>query len=248
MNRPAPTVEAFELQTPVFSGPLDLLLHLIERQDLDITAVSLVQVTDQYLGYLRAGEQIDANALADFVAIGARLLELKSRALLPRPPAAEPDEDEEDAGEELAQLLREYKRFREAAEALREREQAGLRSYPRLAPPPDLPPAAGLEGVTLEALARLFQEVLLRQPDPEPAVEVRRDTVTIKERMSALLDALRRFGKVSFLGLVRAARSRVEVVVAFLALLELLKAGQVHAEQEDLFGDILVTPARAEPA
>jgi segregation and condensation protein A len=240
--------EAFEIQTSVFSGPLELLLHLIEREDLDITAVSLVQVTDQYLGYLRSGERLDAGALADFIAIGARLLYLKSKALLPKPQNEEPQEDEGAVGEDLAQLLREYKRFRKAAEALRDREEQGLRSYPRLAPAPDVPLAPGLEGVTLEHLGALFQEALLRQPEAEPAGEVERDPVTIKERISAILDGIQRFGRVSFLTLVRVARSRIEVVVTFMAILELLKAGQVHAQQDELFGDIVVTPARAEPA
>src|SRR3989304_337605 len=102
---------AFQLQLPVFEGPLDLLLYLIEREELDITAVSLVQVTDQYLSYLRSGEQIDATALAEFIAIGARLLYLKSRALLPKPPPAE--EPLEGLAEDLVQRLREYRRFKE---------------------------------------------------------------------------------------------------------------------------------------
>ena len=116
---------AFQLQLPVFEGPLDLLLHLIEREEMDITAVSLVQVTDQYLSHLRSGQQIDATALAEFIAIGARLLYLKSRALLPQP--AVDEEEEEELGDDLVQRLREYRRYKEAAGTLREIEEMGLR-------------------------------------------------------------------------------------------------------------------------
>src|SRR3989304_10167138 len=97
-----PAADAFQIRLPVFEGPLDLLLYLIERDQLDITAVSLVQVTDQYLSYLRSGEQIDADALADFIVIGARLIYLKSRALLPQPQA---DEEVEELGEDLGRRL-----------------------------------------------------------------------------------------------------------------------------------------------
>ena len=115
----AERIDTFQLRLPVFEGPLDLLLYLIEREELDITAVSLVQVTGQYLSHLRSGEQIDADALAEFIVIGARLIYLKSRALLPQPQA---DEEVEELGEDLVQRLREYRRFKEAAGHLKELE------------------------------------------------------------------------------------------------------------------------------
>ena len=171
---------AFQLQLPVFEGPLDLLLYLIERQELDITAVSLVQVTDQYLSYLRSGEQIDATALAEFIATGARLLLLKSRALLPKPPVEE--EPEEDLGEELVRRLREYRRFKEVAGALRDIEESGRHAYPRQAPPPSVPLPTGLDGVTLDLLLQLFHVALEREPaaEPEGAIERREVAVDAK--------------------------------------------------------------------
>ena len=144
---------SFQLALPIFEGPLDLLLHLIEREELDITNIALVQVADQYMEYIRASEQLNLDALADFIYIGARLLLLKSRALLPRPKTEEELLSEyEDPTDDLARQLREYKLFREAAGQLREIEQAGLHSYPRIAPPPELPPPLGLDGVTLDLL------------------------------------------------------------------------------------------------
>ena len=228
---------AFQLQLPVFEGPLDLLLYLIERQELDITAVSLVQVTDQYLSYLRSGEQIDATALAEFIATGARLLLLKSRALLPKPPVVE--ELEEDLGEELVRRLREYRRFKEVAGALREIEERGSRAYPRIAPATGVPLPTGLDGVTLDLLLRLFQEALEREPAVEPPEGVvERREVTVEQKVEELSEALRRRPRVSFRAFISACRTRVEIIVAFMAVLELIKALTLRAEQDALFGDI----------
>ena len=235
---------AFQLQLPVFEGPLDLLLYLIERQELDITAVSLVQVTDQYLSHLRSGEQIDAAALAEFIAIGARLLFLKSRALLPQPPADE--EPEEELSEDLVRRLREYRRFKEAAGALRDLEERGLRAYPRLAPATDLPLPTGLDGVTLDLLLRIFQEVLGREEEEEPEGVLEREEVTVAQKVAELSASLGRKRRLSFRAFISACRSRIEVVVAFMAVLELIKALQLSAEQDALFGDITLVALEGE--
>ncbi len=123
------------VSTPVFEGPLDLLLHLIEREELEITSVSLIQVTDQYIGMLRAQDQIDMRGLADFVAVGAKLLFLKSRALLPRSPdqLAEDEIIAEEIATDLTAQLEEYRAYKNAASYLRELEDAGHRSFPRIA-------------------------------------------------------------------------------------------------------------------
>lgn len=232
-NQPAAT---FELQLPVFEGPLDLLLYLIEREELDITAVSLAQVTDQYLSYLRSGEQIDAAALAEFIVIGARLLYIKSRALLPRPPTDE--EPEEELGEDLVRRLREYRRFKKAAGALRAMEERGLRAYPRLAPPADVPLPTGLDGVTVDLLLHIVREVLERQPAEAPEGVVERQEVSVEQKVADLSEALQRRKRLSFRAFISACRSRIEVIVAFLAVLELIKALRLRAEQDAVFGDI----------
>lgn len=238
----------FQLRLPVFEGPLDLLLYLIERDQLDITAVSLVQVTDQYLSYLRSGEQIDADALAEFIVIGARLIYLKSRALLPQPRA---DEEVEELGEDLVQRLREYRRFKEAAGFLKELEERGQRAYPRLAPPPALPLPTGLDGVTLNLLVQIVQEVLQRQPE-EPAEDILpRHEVTVEQKAQELSTALQQRKRVTFRAFISACRSRIEVIVSFLAVLELIKGLRLRAEQDTMFGDINLialseeTPAQA---
>ena len=233
--------DVFEIRLPLFEGPLDLLLHLLEKEELDITAVSLVQVTDQYLSHLHSVEAINMDALADFIAVGAKLLLLKSRALLPREPGAA-EEDEEDVGEELARLLIEYQRFKEAASGLREREDQGLRSYPRLVPPPEVPLSLGLDRVTLRKLTHIFRDALARLPAEEEGSTIHRQEVSIQEKVEEILAGLAQRGHLSFRRLVSACRSRLEVVVSFLAVLELIKAQRIVAEQERLFGDIRLVP------
>jgi segregation and condensation protein A len=232
----------FELKLSVFQGPLDLLLDLIEREELDITAVSLAQVTDQYWAHLRSVEGQDAEALAEFIVVGARLLYIKSRALLPELRPRERESEKKDAGEALAQMLVEYKRFREAAGAFRDLEEQGRRAYPRLGQPSKdllLPP--GLKGVTLEGLLNIFEEALSRQPAEPEEGAIERQVVTVEEKMTAVMAAVASgSGRVSFRALVETCTSRIEVIVVFLAVLELIKAGQLVARQRARFRDIMM--------
>ncbi|HXK32808.1 MAG TPA: ScpA family protein [Dehalococcoidia bacterium] len=246
---PPASDEGFQLQLPVFNGPLDLLLHLIEREELDITSVALVQVADQYMEHLRSGEQLNLDALADFIYIGARLLLLKSRALLPRPEAQQQaDDDDEDIGDDLARQLMEYRRFKEAAGQLREIERAGLHSYPRIAPPPELPPPPGLDGVTLEMLQQMVQEALTRRPAArEPVQIIRPHKITVREKIAALRDRLAAQGRLSFRAIVEECRTRTEVIVSFLAVLELIKSRVLDAQQDDAFADIILVPSGEPP-
>jgi len=125
-------INTYQVATPVYEGPLDLLLSLIERAELDITKLALAQVTDQYLAYLQNLSQRSAEQVSAFLVIAARLIQIKSEALLPRPPPREPDE--EDLGEALARQLLAYKRFKEVANGLAQRQVAGLKTYLSLAP------------------------------------------------------------------------------------------------------------------
>lgn len=228
----------FHVKLSRFEGPLDLLLALVERRELDVTAIAVVDVVDQYLAYLRSDTRIDPDLLADFVALGARLIYLKSLALVPRPaPLVVQDAESQDAAEDLAAVLHEYRRFKAAAEAFRAREQAGLRSFPRLVPIPPQPPAPGLNGVTLERLLVIVQEALRRRP-PDPPATVPQETVTVRDRLGALERLLSRDGRLSFTAFIAASRTRIEVVVGFMAVLELIKSGRAAAVQAEPFGDI----------
>ena len=229
---------AIQLSLPLFTGPLDLLLHLIERNELDITAVSLLEVTEQYLRHLRSREQIDLGGLADFIAVGARLLLLKSRALLPRDPEEAPaDGDEQSDIHQLIEALKEYRRFKQAAEFLRDRE-VGHGSYRREVPPPEVPLPTGLDTVTLSSLVDVIREVLDRMPDEEPEGEIAREPVRLRDRMRSLVDTLQATGRTSFRALIQSATSRTMVIVDFMAVLELIKQRYLSARQSDAFGDI----------
>jgi segregation and condensation protein A len=224
-----------------FEGPLDLLLHLIERDDLDITAVSLVAVADQYLDAIRTEAGFDPGALAEFVAIGARLLYLKSRALLPLPPAEPELFEEDEAARDLVDMLVEYRRFAHVADELQERQEAGVRHFPRLALP-ERPESPGLDGVTLDLMRTIMVRVLKRLP-PEPRALVPRMRLSLAQRVSALRDQLKREGRVSFRAVMSECTSRAEVILSFLAVLDLLKNGECDAVQDAAWGDIVLTAA-----
>lgn len=232
-----------EISLPVFQGPLDLLLHLIERDDLDITAVSLVTVTDQYLKAIRTGERFDPQALAEFVAVGAKLIYLKSKALLPRPPQAEGESlEDDDVGAELIELLREYKGFSQVADMLEERQEEGSRIYTRLAPPPEVPEGTGLGNVTMDRLRAIMLEVMNKKPaEPRPRAIIQRDTtMTLSARLMDFRERLHRRGRFSFRRILMECTTRVDVVVSFLAILELIRSGECDAEQSNTWGDIEV--------
>lgn len=234
-----------EIQLPVFQGPLELLLHLIERDDLDITAVSLVSVTDQYLAAIRSGGTFQPGALAEFIAIGAKLIYLKSRALLPRPPAEALDVLEDDeVGRELVDLLMEYRRYAAVSDVLAERLDSGLRLFPRMAAPPPRPEGPGLDGVTGDQMRAIMLDVLARTPEP-PRVLVPRDRATLAERLTILRAKLASGGRFSFRQAITECKTRLEVVLSFLAILELLKAGECEAEQPERWGDIEVVALAA---
>lgn len=241
--------EGFQLALPIFEGPLDLLLHLIEREELDITNIALVQVADQYMDFIRQQEQINLDALADFIYIGARLLLLKSRALLPRPET--PDESLSEYGDptdDLARQLREYKLFKEAAGQLRSIEQAGVHSYPRVAPPPEMPPPLGLDGVTLDLLRDLVEEALTRVPETAPEPVIRPHRITVREKVAHIRDRILEHRRLSFRELMRECQTRMEIIVSFMAVLELIKSRVLDAEQDTAFADISLVAVDDEEA
>lgn len=223
-----------------FEGPLELLLYLIERQELDITAVSIARVTDQYLAFLAQADSVPPALMADFVAMAARLLQIKSRALLPRPPV-DTEEDEEDPGEVLARQLRAYKQFREVARLLKEREQAHLRAYVRVAPPPELERRLEPGEVSLADLLAALKRVLEEKEDLLPeATVVTPYTVTIQDKMGELRELLQKRRQVDFSQFLRHSQHKQEVIVSFLAVLELIKQGEVEVRQETTFGRIVI--------
>lgn len=231
----------YTIQLPVYEGPLDLLLELIERAELDITKVALASVTDQYIAYLHQAPELELSDLASFLVIAAKLLQIKSEALLPQAPAREPDE--EDLGEALARQLIAYKMYKEVAGHLGEREAAGLRSYLRLAPPPKIEPQLDLSGLTADDLYRAMAEVLASKPSgPSLDSVVAAPKVRIRDQIRLIFEIMRKAGKASFQRLLKKSSSRLEIVVSFLAVLELIKLRRITARQDELFGDIELLP------
>jgi len=238
---------SYTVRLPVFEGPLDLLLELIERAELDITKVALAQVTDQYLAYLRRLEVKDPADLASFLVVAARLLQIKSEALLPRPP--ERSAGEEDPGDALAQQLLLYKRFKEAALILGARAEAGLRTYLRRSPPPRAEPHLDLGNLRLEDLREALRRTLAATAVEAGLTEsVVAPKVHIRQKIRMIFEALRAHGRITFGSLIEKAQTRLEIVVSFLAVLELIKQRQVQAVQPDLFGDIEILPGAEFPA
>ncbi|MEZ0396928.1 MAG: segregation/condensation protein A [Anaerolineales bacterium] len=227
---------AYTVSIPVYEGPLDLLLQLIERAELDITAVALAAVTDQYLEYIHQ-MQVPADEISAFLVVAAKLLQIKSEALLPRPPGREAGE--EDVGESLARQLRIYKRFKELAAWLEERENQHLRSYLRVAPPPKVEGRLDLSDVSLSDLLAAAQAVLAEEQEKQAlGTVISAPRITIREKIAWIAAALQKEGRATFRGLLGEKPSRLEVVVTFLALLELVKRYRVAAYQEGLFREI----------
>jgi segregation and condensation protein A len=232
--------EDYRVDIPIFQGPLDLLLSLIEREELDITQVSLAQVTDQYLAYLDQLEQAQMALMADFIVIAAKLVLIKSRALLPQP-VATATEGEQDLGQELVEQLRRYKQFKIAAGKLGERYQQGLRTFLRLAPPPRIEPQPDLSDVTLADLMVAVREALNVIPPADPVgTVITRRKITTDEQMVLIRQRCQQQRHVIFQELLLEASGRVEIAVTLLALLELLKRREVTVHQERLFGNILI--------
>ncbi len=229
---------SYTVQLPIFEGPLDLLLQLIERDELDITKVSLAQVTDQFLGYLKVLESLNIADIADFLVIAARLILIKSEALLPRPVERQPGE--EDPGDELARQLIAYKRYKEIAGDLHDREAAGLRTYLRLAAPPKVETKLDLSKLTPLDLLEAVRRALAMVPEKPPlATVVAPPKVTIRDQIRLLAHSLRsQGGRISFQKTLAAATSRLVIVVTFLAVLELIKRRKIEARQDQLYGEI----------
>jgi segregation and condensation protein A len=234
----------YTIATPIYEGPLDLLLQLIERAELDITKLSLAMVTDQYLAYIHQLTDLEADDVSAFLVIASKLLQIKSEALLPRPPIREPGE--EDPGEALARQLIAYKRYREIAGILFQREEAGLRTYLRVASPPKIEGNVDLTGLSIDDIVTAAQDIFadlnlvdaLKGAVPPPRV-------TVREKIVIITDALRQHPNIAFKSLIDKGYTRLEIVVTFLAMLELIKRHLVRVTQEEIFGDISLEVSEA---
>ena len=235
------TQSSYTVQTPVYEGPLALLLDLIERSELDITAVSLAQVTEQYLTYVRALENVTADELSTFLVVASKLIQIKSEALLPRPPVREVGE--EDPAEDLARQLRLYKLYKDVGIWLEDRQHKNLRTYLRVAPPPKVEAKLDLSNITLADLLDAAEKMFTQEKERQSlGTVISAPKITIREKIELIATRLRVERGATFRTLLGEKPTRLEIVVTFLALLELVKRYRVQAQQESLFSDIAIQP------
>ena len=230
-----------------FEGPLDLLLHLISRAKVDIKDIFVSEITEQYLASLDGLDELDMDVASEFLTMAATLLEIKSRALLPRPPKEE-DEDEESPEQALIRRLEEYKLYKESAGRMKEFEKMAMQVFSKLPEEYPLPPQpVELTGLSLEGLVRALERIIARQTqeaDPGRVFRsITRDKFTIEQCVFNLTTRLRK-GPVLFTDMLSNQVTRDEIVSYFMAMLELLKLGKLHAQQEKAFDDILIMPGR----
>ena len=241
------TAVAYQVRLDNFEGPLDLLLHLVQRAELDIYDIPIARITQQYLETLEEMQSLDLDLASEFVVMAATLLQIKARMLFPRPsaPSVEvPDGGAEaDPRQELIERLVTYNRFKQAAEFLAQRASSRARHFTRWAEPPEpSQPADPLGSISLFDLLAALQRALART-EPRVWPEIPPEEVTLREKMETVLVAVRTLPQgVPFRSLFGAVPRRLEVVVTFLAVLELLRLQQVLIRQDRPFGELLLVP------
>jgi len=222
-----------DIKLEKFEGPLDLLLQLVEQEEMKITEISLSEVTEQFVKYLDQLSESNSEELADFLVVATKLVYLKSRVLLPY---LHPEEDE---GPSLADQLKMYQQYVEASKKIAELWDVGSVAYGRIEPPvkvkdfvlPTNSQVSDLHGVMLKLISRL------KPIDPLPRVAIDRG-ITVKDKITKILAALKQFKKISFSQILSGAENKTDIIVSFLAVLDLLKEAKAVAHQENSFSDL----------
>lgn len=225
-------------KTKNFEGPLDLLLSLIEQRQLDITTIALAEVTEQFLQYIKQMKDLDPTTLADYLAIAAKLLVIKSKAILP---SLEMETEEEDAGVDLESRLVLYKQFKEVAKFLKRLDNRRKQSWTRLVSFEEKVSFFPDPAITTKELHSAILHVLmdLKELDNLPKAKIR-EAVSIQEKINHLQSVLGRQIETKLSDLLKSAKNKDEVIVTFLALLELIKQKIFSAEQETLFAEVVI--------
>ncbi|WP_418789980.1 segregation and condensation protein A [Phosphitispora sp. TUW77] len=237
---------AYQIKLGVFEGPFDLLFHLLEKNEVDIYDIPIAKITAQYLEYISAMQMMDLEVASEFLVMAANLLAIKARMLLPKPPVNDEEAQEEyDPRDELVEKLLEYKKFKVMVEFFQEKETLMNRVYTR--PNEEdmfyhlFKEENPLEGINMSTLLEALQEALERAVDRELTGEIQRDEVTTRDKMKEIMRRLFFQNRgIAFKDLFHPRVTRVEVVVTFLALLELIKLGRIRAYQSRTFGEIMI--------
>lgn len=236
----------------VFEGPLDLLLHLIDKNKIDIYDIPIVEITNQYMEYIHEMQEKDLNIMSEFLLMAATLLDIKCKMLLPV--EVNEDGEEEDPRQELVEKLLQYKMYKYMSYELKDRQLDGERlmfkdatipeEVKEYQEPVDLDVL--LDGITLKRLQEVFQDVMKKQYnkiDPVRSVfgKIEKEEVTVEEKMDYLTEYIKTHRQFRFRDLLQKQSSKTQLVVTFLAMLELMKTGLVYVEQENTFDDIIIT-------
>ena len=242
---------AISVKLNVFEGPLDLLLHLIDKNKIDIYDIPIVEITDQYMEYIHAMEKEDLGVMSEFMVMAATLLDIKARMLLPK--EVNEDGEEEDPRAELVQKLLEYKMYKYMSYELRDKmDDAEGIYYKKPTVPKEVlqyrepvDPSALLEGLTLEKLNEIYKSIIRKQDDRIDPIRskfgtIEKEEVSLSDKMLQMKDFAKSHRKFSFRQLLERQCSKVEVIVTFLSVLELMKMGHIHVVQEELFDDIQI--------
>lgn len=235
------------VKIPVFEGPLDLLLHLIEKNKLNIYDIPIVEITDQYMAYVEQMEEENLDIISGFLVMAATLIEIKSRMLLPE----DEKEEEEDPREELVRRLLEYKIYKYAADELSKRkEEAGQVIYGSVQMPQEVldyeekaEPEEVIGDLTLKRLNEIFQSVMKKQTDKIDPIrstfgKIEKEEVSVEEKTQAIRTQILGLKNINFRTLLESQPTKTQVVVTFLAVLELMKMGLITVRQEEIHGEI----------
>lgn len=243
--------ETISYKLEKFEGPLDLLLHLIEKNKVDIYDIPIVEITQQYLDYVNQMEKEDLNIVSEFLVMAATLLNIKSKMLLPV--EVNEEGEEEDPRAELVARLLEYKRYKMMAYRLQDMEDGAQlllfkkptipKEVSKYEPPVDLDSL--LDGLSLARLQRIFDQVMKRREDKVDPIRstfgtIKKEPVSLESRIGSVMDYARKHRKFSFRQMLERQADKLDVVVTFLAILELMKIGKIHLTQEHTFDDMMI--------
>lgn len=236
----------------VFEGPLDLLLHLIDKNKIDIYDIPIVEITNQYMEYIQEMQKKDLNIMSEFLLMAATLLDIKCRMLLPV--EVNEEGEEEDPRAELVEQLLQYKMYKYMSYELKDRQIDGEKLWFKEATIPEevkeyqepVDLDVLLDGVTLSKLNQIFKDVMKRQHEKLDPVrsnfgKIEKEEVTVEDKMEYLNEFVRTHRKFKFRDLLEHQKSKVQLIVTFLAILEMMKIGTIRVEQEGTFKDIIIT-------
>jgi segregation and condensation protein A len=235
----------YQVRIEKFEGPLDLLLHLIKKNEINIYDIPIAMIAQQYLSYIEAMKDLNLTVAGEFLVMAATLLQIKSKMLLPVEETADDDEEGPDPREELVRRLLEYKTFKEAARQLDNQERMWREIYSRPAALREDVAQSDetlLDNIGLFDLVDALQEILNRNPGKK-LLEIIPDNLTVRDRMTVILEALEGQESIGFEALFEASCHRLVIIVTFLALLELIRVRTVRAYQAENFGPILLSRA-----